>query len=185
MTKVINLLAGSGCGKSTTAAALFAEMKLRGYHVEQVTEFVKKWAWQSRTPTGLDQVYIFGKQAQSESVLYGKVDYIVTDSPVLLSGYYEHHHLKEEITLPAILNFLDYSKRKHDVEHLNFFLKRNKKFDTRGRYETEDQAIYVDADMRIWLDNLGIPFKNVDVSDRDRVEYILSHLEAPKGVKGE
>lgn len=180
MTVVINLLGGSGCGKSTTAAQLFSEMKMRGYLIEQVTEYVKRWAWQGRTPTGFDQVYIFGKQAQSESMLYNKVDYIVTDSPLLLSGFYEQHHLKREITLPAILNFLNYAKE-HDVHHINFFLTRHKKFDPRGRFETEEQAVAIDHDMRKWLKALNISFIEVNVDDKERSNFILSHLGEQHG----
>lgn len=176
-TTVINLYAGSGAGKSTAAAGLFAEMKQRGYHVEQVTEYVKTWAWSGRTPNGFDQVYLFGKQANRESQLYGKVDYIITDSPLLLSGYYENYHLKEAIVLPAVLNFLDYAKR-HDVKHLNFFLKRAKKFDPRGRYESEDQAKAIDVDMKAWLNQLEVPLIDVTTTDRERVDYILSILES-------
>jgi len=40
-TKVINLFAGPGAGKSTTAAGLFAEMKRANVDVELVTEYVK------------------------------------------------------------------------------------------------------------------------------------------------
>jgi adenylate kinase family enzyme len=37
-TKYINIFGGPGAGKSTTAAALFAEMKRRGMNVELATE---------------------------------------------------------------------------------------------------------------------------------------------------
>lgn len=178
-TTVINLFGGSGLGKSTTAAKLFGEMKDQRYHVELVTEYVKKWAWAQKKPTGFDQFYLAGKQSQSESQLYGKVDYIVTDSPILLSGYYENLHLKRSIVLPAILNFLEYTKE-NEIQHLNFVLKRHKAFDPRGRYETEDQAKAVDHDMRNWLTSLDIPLIDVDVPDKERVNFILSYLEREK-----
>jgi len=174
-TTVINLYGGSGIGKSTCAAGLFAEMKQRGYNVELVSEYVKTWAWTGRVPTGFDQVYIFGKQASRESLLYNKVDYIITDSPLLLSGYYENYHLKEAIVLPAVLNFIDYASR-HEVKHLNFFLKRLKKFDPRGRYESEEQAKAIDVDMKRWLNNLEVPLIDIETSDRERVEAIISLL---------
>jgi GTPase SAR1 family protein len=175
MTTVINLFAGSGVGKSTCAAGLFAEMKQRGYHVELVTEYVKTWAWSGRTPNGFDQVYLFGKQASRESQLYNKVDFIITDSPLLLSGFYENYHLKEPIVLPAVINFLNYAQR-HNVNHLNFFLKRLKKFDPRGRYENEQQARQIDIDMKAWLLEHQIPLIDIDTSDRDRVESIITYI---------
>ena len=44
--KVINLFAGPGTGKSTTAAGLFYKMKSKGYMVELVTEFAKDLVYQ-------------------------------------------------------------------------------------------------------------------------------------------
>ncbi len=46
--KVINLWAGPGAGKSTTAAGLFNLMKIRGYNVELVTEFAKEMVYEGR-----------------------------------------------------------------------------------------------------------------------------------------
>ena len=46
--KVINLFGGPGCGKSTTAADLFARMKLRGLSVELVTEYAKDVVWDEK-----------------------------------------------------------------------------------------------------------------------------------------
>lgn len=176
MTIVINLFGGSGLGKSTTAAALFSEMKMKGYHVELVTEFVKNWAWQGRVPTGYDQVYLFGKQAQSESRLYHKVDYIVTDSPLLLSGFYEQYHLKREIIFPAIVNFLKYASD-NNISHVNFLLTRNKSFDPRGRFENEEQAKTVDIELKNWLDKFCFEYQVVSCDDRERVDIILNKLK--------
>lgn len=38
---VVNLFGGPGCGKSTTMARLFADLKTRGLNVEMVSEFAK------------------------------------------------------------------------------------------------------------------------------------------------
>ena len=38
---VVNLFGGPGCGKSTTAAWLFNQLKERGINCEYVTEFPK------------------------------------------------------------------------------------------------------------------------------------------------
>lgn len=46
---VINLFAGPGAGKSTTAARLFSTLKLRGKNAELVQEFAKGAAWEKRS----------------------------------------------------------------------------------------------------------------------------------------
>ena len=82
----INLLAGPGSGKSTTAAWLFSELKIRHISVELITEYVKSWATQKRQVTTFDQVYLFGKQMQYEyRFLNNGIKNVVTDSPLILS----------------------------------------------------------------------------------------------------
>ncbi len=175
MTKVINLFGGSGIGKSTTAAHLFAEMKYRGYHCELVREYVKMWAWQGKKVGPFDQMYLLGKQSKYESILYGNVDYIITDSPLLLCPIYEQYHSGQELVGPAALNFIQDAKTK-GVEHINFVLTRNKVFDPRGRYEDFETAQDVDRVIKEYLTQNNIPFTVIDAEDRKRVEEILRHL---------
>lgn len=178
-TVVINLFAGSGAGKSTTAAALYAAMKLRGLHVELVREYIKDWAWSDRKPNRYDQIYIMGKQIHAESQLYHKVDYIVTDSPFLLSPFYENHHYPDATVKPCLPSALAFKRwaELNDVIYLNYFLVRKKKFDPRGRYETEDQAKQIDQELATWLNNNNIPFEYIDVSDKQRVRTILKEVK--------
>lgn len=171
-TYVINLFGGSGLGKTTTSFGLAYEMKLRGLHMELVREYIKSWAWQGRKVQPFDQAYIFGKQSQAEAQLYGKVDFIVTDSPLLLAPIYEKFYSGESVVEPAVLSFLAKAK-KHGVEHINFLLKRQKAFDPRGRYETEETARQVDDAVLQQLKAWGILFYEVDAPDDRRVEFIL------------
>lgn len=86
MTKVINLFAGPGAGKSTTAADLFRLMKNRGVKCELVTEYAKDLAYEGAP---LDnQLYVLAKQDSRQRRLVGKVDYVITDSPLPLSLVY-------------------------------------------------------------------------------------------------
>jgi hypothetical protein len=175
MTKVINLFGGSGIGKSTTAAHLFAEMKYRGHHCELVREYVKTWAWQNKQVGPFDQMYLLGKQSKYESILYGKVDYIITDSPILLCPIYELYHSGKELVAPAAINFLEDAKTK-GVEHVNFVLKRNKPFDPRGRFDTPEEAMQVDQAVTDFLRQHNIPYTEILSADRERVEEILRHV---------
>jgi len=88
--KRINLFGGPCTGKSTLAANLFGELKQMGHHCELVTEFVKTWTYQEKVPTQFDQVFITANQIQNESILLrsGKLELIVTDSPIYLGVMY-------------------------------------------------------------------------------------------------
>lgn len=156
-TTVINLFGGSGIGKSTTAAQIFSELKVLDRDVELVREYVKNWAWQGRKPTAYDQLYIIGQQTRAESLLYHKVDLIVTDSPFLLAPFYEKYYTGEEICLPSALRFYDLAKR-NGVEYRNFVLTRHKEFNPQGRFETKKQAEEIDKLIPAYLTKNGIEY---------------------------
>lgn len=143
--KVINLLGGPGTRKTTFGAGLFYCMKMNGYNVELVTEYVKEAAYEKR-PIFDDQVYIFGVQNRRMHILKNDVDWIVTDSPLLLSYVYapeNYYPAFNEMVLEA-----------HDsYENYNFLMNRFGPYEQRGRNETEEEAL--DVDQRL-LTLLGV-----------------------------
>ena len=137
MTKVINLFAGPGAGKSTTAAGLFYHMKHKDLKCELVTEYAKDLAYE--VSKRLDsQVHISGEQAWRMERLLGRVDYIITDSPLVLGSLYAP---------------FDYPQAYHDMlanlysryQNHNFFIRRVKPYQIYGRQQTEDEAKLLDA----------------------------------------
>lgn len=180
-TTVINLFGGSGVGKSTVAALLFARMKILGLHVELVREYVKLWAWSGRQVRKEDQIYLLGKQSAYESMLYGKVDYIVTDSPILLAGVYAewHNGLDGQYVTLAANSFIEQAKATGGVRVENYILERGvgpSKFDTRGRWESEEQAKGMDVFLRECLEHHSHPTFSVGGDEEQKVRAILSHL---------
>lgn len=178
MTTVINLFGGSGAGKSTTAALLFARMKMLGCHTELVREYVKLWAWGGRKVRPEDQIYLLGKQSAYESMLYDKVDYIVTDSPVLLAGMYAEWHSGEsgKYVSNAATGFVRSSANK--VTYKNYFLVRgDRPFDTRGRWETHEQAKAIDVFLEEYLRREGISCTPIGGAEPKKVAAILANLE--------
>jgi nicotinamide riboside kinase len=178
-TYVINLLGGSGLGKSTTAAKVFGELKTRGEVTELVREFVKEWAWSGKKVGPFGQSIIYGQQLERESTLYGKVDFIVTDSPLLLCPIYQKHYNGHEAIKHCVFRDLQIAKDL-DVVHLNFLLKRLKPFDPRGRYEDEDTAKLIDKKVESFLIYHGIEYIPVDCSEDDRVKFIADTSVAMK-----
>lgn len=177
MTVVINLLGGSGLGKSTTAALVYGEMKLKGADVELVREFVKEWAIQGRLIGPMDQGIIYGEQLSRETSLYDKSQYIVTDSPLILCPVYQQFYTGKSPIKETVLQDLQTAASK-GVRHLNVVLGRNKPFNPKGRYETADQAKQVDAFLINFLKEHQIPFVEVTTDDRQRVIDIITLAEA-------
>lgn len=157
MTKVINLLGGPGCGKSTLARLLSAKLSYKGYNTELVTEFCKNHVFMGLQPEGFDQLYFFAKQVRSESIKYGKVDYIVTDSPILLSAIYEYHYNGDSIIEPSMIKFFE-ACSKQGVEHLNFVIGRDLAYDPVGRYQDEAEALIIDNKVLKYLNDNNIPY---------------------------
>lgn len=98
-TTLINLYGGPCSGKSTAAAYLFAKMKYLGLNVELVTEEAKDAVWEENQCRLESQEYLFGAQALKLARLRGKVDYIITDSPLPMQLYY-NKQLPEEKRIP-------------------------------------------------------------------------------------
>lgn len=160
----INLFGGPGAGKSTTAAWLFAELKMAGMSVEHVGEYVKTWAYADRKVQPYDQVYILGKQMQYEyRFIVNGVKNIVTDSPVLNSYFYAPFALREPILTIA---------RQYERSHpsLNILLnRRGKQYLPQGRYQTELEARDMDLNILADLTTTQTDFHMVDYSDRKQI----------------
>lgn len=106
--KVINLYGGPGTGKSITATMLFAKMKLAGINCEYVSEFAKELAWQFSSNSEdlkalLAQEYVFAQQHFRMRRCSGEVEYIITDSPLLISKVY----IRDDFELPSLYNVID------------------------------------------------------------------------------
>jgi hypothetical protein len=172
MTTVINLYGASGVGKSTTSADLFACMKKSMIDVELVREWVKRWAWQERKIGRYDQPYISAKQQKEELSLYGKVEYIVTDSPVLMGSFYEEYYGGTTLTRAMNLGFLLLTEEEYNIKRINIWLPRNKPYVQKGRYETEEQSNKIAIDMKEWLGH-HIDLIELNCKDEDRVKELM------------
>lgn len=142
-TKVIDLFGGPGCGKSTLAAEVYASLKKQYVQTELVREFVKAWAWRGEKVGRWDQPYLFAKQLRAESTLYGRVDVIVTDSPLGLSPVYEKVYGKGDMMLKLWTELLR-QQAEEGIIHIPLQVTRIKQYVSEGRYETEVQARGVD-----------------------------------------
>lgn len=178
MTQVINLLGGPGISKSTNAALIYGQMKKAGLKVELVREWVKGMAWQGKVPTDIDQVYIFGKQCKLESELYGKVDWIVTDSPLILNAFYELYYTKnieDCVIQEAAIKFLKKVEKK-GVKFHNFVLRRTKPYKKEGRFQTEKEANEIDLQIVKYLMDNNIHHTVIEEDDDNKAQAIVNKV---------
>lgn len=95
-------------------------------------------------------------------VLYGKVDWIVTDCPVLMNTYYASRYCPSVLAAgirSATLAF--YNQAKEDGhEHFHIFLKRTKPYLGEGRYQTEAEAKEIDIGIKNLL--VGLKFTIIE-----------------------
>jgi nicotinamide riboside kinase len=155
MMKVINVIAGPGAGKSTLASGLYHEAKRRGWNVELVTEVAKDLVWEGRTVALSNQAYVFGRQMQRLHRLDGHVDYVITDSPVLLSAIYAPSDYPKEWEQVVVELWKSY-------DNIVAFLGRGPWFDDRGRVHNLDASIEVDRRIAVLLAKHNITYTQVD-----------------------
>lgn len=144
MTTIVNFWGGPGSGKSIAAAQAYVDLSKLGYRVELIREYIKDWVWEDRKRFSLDQVYIMGKQMRREQVCLGQVDFIVTDSPVWLSAFYDEYYCEHGNIIKNVVK--EYCRETRAAGHdvVNFFMQRDVPYDPKGRYETESDALKID-----------------------------------------
>ena len=175
MTKIISFLGGPSCGKSTIAPYLYSKMKYSGFSVEFIPEWCKHLAYLGTPLTQYDQNYIFAKQTRLESQLYGKVDYIVSDSSILLPIIYEHHYHGDSISEPSMWKYLE--KVKMDgVTHLNYLINRNIPFVEEGRFESPSEAQKIDEKIVDFLDKNSIYYTELMDNSPESAKIIMENL---------
>lgn len=163
--KIINFFAGPGCGKSTISAGLFYKMKTLEYKVELVQEYAKDMTYEKRSNILEDQLYVFAKQARRLERLKGHVDYVITDSPLLLSIVYN--------TKSEILNEL-IEETFNSYTNINFLLNRTKKYQTYGRNQTEEEAKEIDLKIAKMLIEKRYCYYNID-ADETAIDKIIKY----------
>ena len=167
--KVINLFGGPGTGKSTTRAMLFSIMKQCHMNVEEVTEYAKDVTWERNFDLFSDQLFVLANQNRRLSRLQNKVEWAVSDSPLLLSI----HYVTPEY-LPR--NFQNLVFEVWDLyDNYNFLIERNKPYSPIGRNQTEDEAKKIDQDIISMLEDKKIEYKTIKCGETAAAE-IFNHV---------
>lgn len=166
-TLVINLFGGPGTGKSTTAAGVFHQLKLNGVNCEMALEDTKDRVWEGSGHVLDNQLYVFGKQFNRIWRLLGKVDVVVSDSPLLNSIlYYEDKN-------PFFPEMVVFEHKR--LNNFNVFLERVKPYNPAGRLQDEEKARKLDTRIRDILE-VEDPHYRSFPADENAVEKIVKSV---------
>ena len=114
-----------------------------------------------------NHIYIFGKQHSRINRLDGKVDVVITDSPLINSIIYDlskNPHLKS-------LVLYEFSK----LISLNLYLNRMTEYNPNGITQTLEGALEVDLNYKKLLDENNIPYREITVGT-DSIESIINDI---------
>lgn len=170
---VINGYGGPGAGKSTACLEITAALKKEGYNAEYVQEYAKELVYEKDMEM-LDgspehQYEILKEQTRRMDRLYDQVDFIVTDSPVMLNIIYNKQLNAEYESLVNELQgeYINYS----------FFMERDaSNFEEEGRIHNLTESIEKDNEIKDMLQKNEIKYKtynheNVNEIVNDAIDF--------------
>lgn len=170
---VINGYGGPGAGKSTACLEITAALKKEGYNAEYVQEYAKELVYEKDMEM-LDgspehQYEILKEQTRRMDRLYDQVDFIVTDSPVMLNTIYNKQLTPEYESLVNELQgeYINYS----------FFIERDaSNFEKEGRIHNLTESIEKDNEIKDMLQKNEIKYKtynheNVNEIVNDAIDF--------------
>lgn len=165
-TIVVNAFAGPGAGKTTSCLEITEKLKKQGFVAEYVQEYAKELVWDNKFDL-LDgsiprQFDILKEQLNRVDRLYGKVDFIVTDSPVLLNATY----LQQANA--------DYVKAIQEIyshfNNFNYFVERDvTAFEKEGRIHNLEQSLQIDTQLKNTLEVLNLDYGVYNHSTIDNI----------------
>lgn len=163
---IVNFFGGPGIGKSTQSAGLFSEMKKNHMDVELTFEFPKIVAWEENFSAIQDQFYITANQHRNISRLYGKVKYIIVDSPILLGTFYKNKYgsgYPSSFYGDSFDVFVWELFRRYNS--LNILLTRDDTtYNENGRFQNLQESKEIDSDIKQTLITNDVPFVEFSVN---------------------
>lgn len=122
---------------------------MRGHKVELVTEYAKELTYEKNWEMLKCQDLILPEQYNRQKRLVGHVDFIITDSPLPLNLIYARDDLRVSFGFwNRVLDFFD------EFDNFNVMIKRVKPYSHYGRKETDTEAVNIDSECVLLLNNI-------------------------------
>lgn len=179
----MNLIGGPCVGKTTISALLFAQLKIDGYVCEYVQEYAKKLVWTCDFETLNDQYIVSKTQCELLKHINGKVDYIITDGPLIHGIYYNRYNPHNTSNVTKVDAFIQ--KAISEFRNINIVLGRvDRPYERDGRIESEEESRNINHIMVDILNEYGHTFRTFPAETKyipDIIAYIkqcTSHVSA-------
>jgi nicotinamide riboside kinase len=161
--KIINIFGSPCSGKSTLAAGLFYRMKCHRLKVELITEYAKELVYDGVNLDRFDQLRILSEQNHRiERLINTEIEYVITDSPLLLSliyGKYNDNSFKEIVKI--LFN---------QYNNINFLTTLNGEYEQYGRVHSESESKEIQKEI---INMLNLNNQNFEiVNNRDNPEFL-------------
>jgi nicotinamide riboside kinase len=150
MAIVVNVFGGPGIGKSVLSADLFARLKRKGIHCENIQEYAKDKVWEDSFHTLDNQLYVFGKQYHRIFRVLDKVEVVVTDAPLLNNILYNNFHGDQKECFTNLIKSITHDPK---MKNFNILLERDVPYEEIGRMQDLEDAKKLDAICKDILDN--------------------------------
>lgn len=170
--KIVNFLGGPAARKSTLAGATYVALKELGRSVHLVQEYATYMILAGREAQLIsDQLSALAKQHHLLDILRGKVEFAVTDSPLVLNALYGRN-------VPAGFEelVLDYFGR---FDNVNFVLEVDwNSYTEINRVHSREDAQQKHEELIQLLDRRGIPYTHLSLGS-NRIQTVIEALGVP------
>jgi hypothetical protein len=153
---------------------------MQGINAELVTEYAKDKVWEEDKAVFDNQIYIFGKQCFRLSRLDGKVDVAVTDSPILLSEFYNQDQSIEPQFKDLVM------KEWNRYGCFNYFVKRAKPYNPSGRFQTKEESDNIHLKLKQFMNENGVSYSEVNGTEeayKEIAKDVGRYLDIEKTLK--
>ena len=107
------------------------------------------------------------------------IDFIIADSPVLLTSFYQQHYWGSDALVAPAKEFYKFAEEE-GVKVVNLFIDRKFKYNPKGRFQTEEESEEVRKELLQFLAKNGYEYHHLKVPVKERISTILEILGVDK-----
>ena len=181
--KLIMIIGAPASGKSTLAAEVHTELKKRNKNSIFISEVATDFIAEYGIPNSpIDQVVIFYKQLNKETMFLDSKEFIICDSSSILNYFYFRQLFPEKLSNKDIasINHLQKEILKHinTIDHV-FYVPPMIDIDTNDgiRYHNDDDITRLDRWIKSYLELENINHTDLsNINMKKRVDFILKEI---------